>query len=123
MSNTWRKANREKTQEFRTEDGDNYIVLRDSLTKSEANHLTEFAPSADDPSKNAKAAGMLEEAFKVLVIDWSLEEDNGEKILPTIDAYREMEAAPARWVDEQVMKQMSKLMGIEVQETEGKLSE
>ena len=123
----WMKADKSLVQEFRTDDGDNFMVLRDSLTKVEANHLMEFAPTKEDTAKAAKAAGMLEEAFAILVVDWSLTEDvtedgdtREEKVLPTVEAYREIQASDSRWIDETIFQQLQKLMGIEVEEAEGK---
>lgn len=127
----WRKADKSLVQEFRTDDGENFLVLRDSLTKIEANHLMEFAPTKEDTAKAAKAAGMLEEAFGILVVDWSLTDDvanedgstREEKVLPTVEAYREIQASDSRWIDETIFEQLQKLMGIEVEDAEGKVTE
>ena len=119
----WGRADTQATKTIMHDDGENFIVVRTNLTKAEANRLMEHSPTREDvDNRMIKTIELIEASMEVFVTDWSVEDDDGNKIVPTIASYRELPASIGAWIDQQVQKEVSVAMGVDVEEAEGKPS-
>lgn len=94
-----------------------YITVRSSLTKGESNEILSNAPSGERDIKGGLA--FLERFFEKVMIDWSMVDDDGKPVKPTVAEYRKMEAGGARLIDEQLGKHLNKVLGREIEQAEG----
>lgn len=101
-------------------DDRDYIRVRSSLTKGEANEILSTAPTQERDIKGGLA--FLERFFKEVVIEWSLKDEEGVPIPPTVENYRNMEAAGARLIEDKLGQHLNKLIGREVEKAEGESS-
>lgn len=120
MGRFFRKANREETVRYTTPDGEDWIELRAELSKSEVNEILNRAPSGERDLEGGLR--FLEVFFERAMVQWSAEDDNGNPIPPTVEVYRELEAANARWLDDTLGSHLQKIMGHQVDEMEEKPS-
>lgn len=117
-----KRANREAVSRYE-EDGD-FLVCRKELTRGEMMKLFRVFPQQSEESKPdlEAIATFMEEFFDIVVRDWSLEDEEGNKILPTVEAYRDLEAAGGIWVDQQLQKHIKEVMGTKDQDIEGEVT-
>lgn len=96
-----------------------WIRVRASITKSEANAILSTAPTQDRDIAGGLA--FLERFADKVLIAWSLEED-GQQLPATLENYRELDAAAAGKIEQQLTKHFNKLLGREVEKLEGESS-
>lgn len=118
----FKRADREAAETYYFgEDGDqDFIRVRSSLSKGEANEILGQAPSGERDIKQGLA--FLEVFFKAVMIEWSLVDEEGLPVKPTVEEYRNMDAAGARLIDEKLGQHLNKLIGREVEAAEGESS-
>lgn len=115
----FRFANTEDVVRYSDEDGD-YIDLRAELTKAEANKIMGLAPSGERDIEGGLA--FLERFFQMTIRGWSMQDEEGNPVLPTVEAYRRLEAGGARQIDEWLGQHLQKTLGNEVEKLEGESS-
>ena len=116
MGSFFRKADTEKTDTYTHESGE-WIRVRASLTKAEANDILRRAPTQE----RDLGAGLafLEGFLGVVLVGWSFEDEEGNPVAPSIENFRLMEAAGARWIEDRASEHLNKVLGREVEVTEG----
>jgi hypothetical protein len=103
-------------------EGDNrdWVRVRDSLSKREANDILKTAPTQDRDLEGAFA--FMERFFDKVIVAWSLTDEENTPVEPTVENFREMESGPARQIEDQLTKHFNKMMGREVEQLEGESS-
>lgn len=116
-----RLANTEDVKRYYYEDTEEYIELRTEITKKEATGLLKFAPKEEGDIE----AGLrfIGRAFRDLIVNWSLKDENGNPVKPSLEVYEQLAAAPANWIDRTVGNHLRGVLGVEAEEAEGKPSE
>lgn len=116
-----RLANTEDVKRYQYEDTEEYIELRTEITKKEATNLLKFAPKEEGDIE----AGLrfIGRAFRDLIVGWSLKDENGNPVEPSLEVYESLAAAPANWIDRTVGNHLRGVLGMEAEEAEGKESE
>jgi hypothetical protein len=97
-----------------------FIRVRSSLTKGESNEILSIAPTQERDLKGGFA--FLEKFFKEVIVEWSLTDEEGAPLPPTVENYRNMDAAGARLIEEKLGQHLNKLIGREVEKAEGESS-
>lgn len=121
MSQFLRLAKTDDVKRYFYEDTDEYIELRTEITKKEATGLLKFAPKEEgDIEAGFRFIGR---AFRDLIVGWSLKDDDGNPIEPSLEVYEQLGAAPANWIDRTVGRHLRGVLGVEAEEAEGKLDE
>lgn len=111
---------------FLWDDSDeDWILIRASISKSEANRLLGGAPSKDrDIPGNLQ---WMERIFEKVVLGWSLTEDDeaGKSfdVPATVENFRELDAEAANTIQRKVMEVFGRFMGREIEELEGESPE
>jgi len=102
-------------------DEETWIDLQGQLTKKQANKILRFAPREDGDID----AGLrfLEAAFKDLIKGWSLFDEDGIMIHPTVQVYEQLDASAASWIDRVVGKHLRKAFNSDAADAEKKPSE
>lgn len=118
MSNFFKKARTDKVDRYIAPDGENWIELRAELSKAEANRILEHSPSSERDIRGGLS--FYEYFYESTIVRWSATDEEGSPIAATVEAYRELEATVARWIDETLTKHLSKTLGSKVEELEGK---
>lgn len=119
MGSLFKKADREATETFTFgDDGEDsdYIRVRSSLSKAEANDILKHMPT--EGRDLAGYTNLLERLFEKVVVAWSMEED-GQPVAPLVENYREMEAEGAALIDEKLRDVLSSLFGQKTEQLEG----
>ena len=124
-----KRANREINERYE-EDGD-FLVCRKELTRGEMMRLFRLLPQNQQVQSNEGEPKLpdleamnafMEEFFDTVVRDWSMEDEEGNKVLPTKEAYRDLEASGGLWVDQQLQKHLNLVMGSKNQDIEGEVT-
>lgn len=119
-----KRANREAYERYE-EDGD-FVVLRKELTRGEMTRLFRLLPQnvseEGAPTDIGAVSRFMEELFEVCIRDWSMEDDDGNKVLPTLEAYRELEASGGLWVDQKLQEHLPVVMGTKTDDIEGEVT-
>ena len=99
-------------------DEETWLDLQAQMTKKQANGILRFAPREDGDID----AGLrfLEKAFKDLIVGWSLEDEEGNMIPPSVEVYEKLEASAASWIDRTVGKHLRSAFGGGAEEAEKK---
>lgn len=121
MGSLFKKADREATITHTFgDDGENsdYIRLRSSLSKSEANEIIKHVPTEQRDLEGY--INLLERLFEIVVVAWSMEE-KGKPVTPSVENYREMDAEGAALIDEKLRDVLSGLFGQRTEKLEGEL--
>lgn len=118
MSKFLRLANTEETKRYTHDNGEDYLDLRAQITKKEANALIKFAPRKDEDLDGGLR--FLEKAFGDLIVGWSLEDEEGNPIKPSIQVYEQLESSAASWIDRTVGQHLRGVFGNDAEEAEGK---
>ena len=113
----FRFANAEEVTRYTTEDGQDWIEFRSELRKDEVNKLLGRAPTGDRDIEGGLE--FLEHFFRIATVRWSMVDDGGNAVAPTVEVYRALEARGARQIDEWIGQHMRKTVGTEVEEMEG----
>lgn len=127
MGKRFRKADAEATETYffgdepkeGQEDDRDWIRVRASISKAEANAILATAPT-----ENRDIAGglaFLERFADKVLIAWSLEE-NGEQLPATLENYRALDAGSAGMIEQKLSTHFNKLLGREVEKMEGESS-
>jgi hypothetical protein len=101
------------------EDDRDWIRVRASISKSEANAILSTAPTQDRDIAGGLA--FLERFADKVLISWSLEED-GAQIPATLENYRALDAGTANTIERKLTEHFNKLLGREVEKLEGESS-
>lgn len=121
MSGFFKLARIDETTRYHTPDGDDYIDLRAELSKAEANQILSASPTGERDIEGGLA--FFEHFFQKTCVGWSMTDDEGHPVKPTVEAYRSLEASAARWIDEQLGVHLNKTLGARVEDLEGKSSD
>lgn len=99
-------------------DDETWIDLQANMTKKQANGILRFAPREDGDID----AGLrfLERAFSDLIVGWSLVNEEGVMIPPSIQVYEQLEASAASWIDRTVGKHLRSAFGNAAENAEKK---
>jgi hypothetical protein len=119
MGNLLRIANTEETRRYYTDDEQDFIDLRAQLTKKQANNLLRFAPRKEDDLDGGLR--FISKAFDDLIVGWSLVDEKGKMVEPTVAVYESLDASGASWIDRKVGEHLRVLLGVEAEQAEGKL--
>lgn len=110
------------THYFGEDDGTerDWIRVRSSLSKSETNAILKAAPMQDRDIEGGLA--FLERFFAKVVVDWSFEDAEGNRVAPNVESWREMDSVGANQIQDFLSKHLQKVMGREVEKLEGESS-
>lgn len=98
-------------------DGQDFIRVRSSLSKGEANAILGAAPTGERDIQGGLK--FLEMFFEKVVVEWSLTDEKGKPVQPTIEEYRGMDASGARLIEEKLAQHLNKVLGREIEKAEG----
>lgn len=122
MSKLLRRASQTDVRRVEhSDDPETWITFRAEFSKGDMNQLALVAPSNQEDRQGQ--LNFLEGWFKLAVMDWSLEDDDGNRLKPSVTEYRELSLEAGKWVDEELGKHIETLVGKEQAEEEKKLSE
>ena len=127
MAKLFRKADQEAVDVYYfgdepkegQEDERDWIRVRASITKSEANAILSTAPTQDRDIAGGLA--FLERFVDKVLISWSLTEDDVQ-VPATLENYRALDAAAANVIERKLTEHFNKLLGREVERLEGESS-
>lgn len=142
-----KKVNKKETIRYETEDGEDFIELRAGLTKGEVNQIMLVAPTQNtkpvldedgvpktdelgnpimvsvDPKADMEGGlKFLERFLEVCLVAWSMTDEDGNPVAPSVAAYRELSPEAGAWVDGELNKHISTVMGRRTASIEGKPS-
>lgn len=117
MGKLFQKVNKDERVRYETDDGEDYIEVRADMTKGEANELYAFAPVGDRDF--AGSTQFAEKFIELMLVGWSMTDENGIEVEPTIEEYRNLSVAAGKWIDTKMGDHMRKILGTEAQELEG----
>jgi hypothetical protein len=126
MGSLLRLANKELTDTYyfgeapaegETDDRD-FMVVRAELSKGEVNRVLSNAPQGERDLQGGLR--FLEHFFEEIMVRWSLQDETGDPLPPTVENYRNLEAVAAKWVDERLSEHLNKVVGREVENLESK---
>lgn len=124
MGTLFKKADKGATDVYYFgEEGDDdrdFIRVRASLTKGEANDILLKAPTENKDLKGA--FNFLDTFFAKVIVDWSLTDDEGNPLPCTLDQYKEMDAGSARLIQDKLGEHLNKVLGREIEVAEGESS-
>lgn len=115
-----RKANTREVTRITHESGEAWIELRSEVTKGQFNNLAMNAPEGGELNT---VLPYMEQVFDVFVADWSLTDDKGNTIKPSVAAYRALTTEAGLWVDNVLGEHFRNINGREVADAEGKPSD
>ena len=119
MGSKFKKADKEAVINHTFGEGEedsDFLRVRASLSKAEANALMKHVPTEARDLEGY--TNLLERLFEAVVVAWSMEED-GEPVAPTVENYREMDAEGAALIDEKLRDVLSGLFGTKTEKLEG----
>jgi hypothetical protein len=118
VGNLFKKADQEATTTFNFGEGEgaDYLRVRASLSKAEANAILKSMPTEQRDLEGY--INLLERLFEKVVVGWSMEE-KGKPVEPIVENYRAMEAEGAALIDEKLREVLSSLFGNKTEELEG----
>ena len=116
----FRVANADEVKRIETPDGEDYIELYMEFSKAQINKVILAAPKGQDDV--AGGLNFIERFFEVAVADWSMTDDKGNKVKPTVKVYQSLANDAAKWIDEQLAEHLKLTIGKDVEEVEGKPS-
>lgn len=100
------------------EDQETWIDVQAELTKKQSNGILRFAPKEDG---NLEAGlRFIGKAFSDIIVGWSLYDEEGNMIPPTIEVYEELETSAAAWIDRTIGKHLRKVFGTDSENAEKK---
>ena len=142
-----KKVNKKETIRYETEDGEDFIDLRAGLTKGEVNQIMLAAPTQNtkpvldddgvplkddmgnpvlvpaDPKADMEGGlKFLERFLDVCLTGWSMTDEDGNPVPPSVEAYRELSPEAGAWVDGELNKHIQTVMGRRTADVEGKPS-
>lgn len=117
----FRKANPDEIVRVTTPDGEDWIDLYGEFSKEQVNKVVLAAPRGSDDVQGSLS--FVERFFEIAVKDWSMTDDKGDKVKPTVKVYRDLANEPAKWIDGVLVEHLQKTIGQQVDELEGKPSE
>jgi hypothetical protein len=118
MGNFLRIANEDESRRYFYNDTEEFIDLRAEMSKKSASALLKFAPRKEDDLDGGLR--FIAKAFKDLILGWSLTDDEGKAIAPSIEVYDKLDAASAQWIDRTVGNHLRVVLGTEAEEAEKK---
>lgn len=116
-----RLADVEEIKRYTHDNGEDYLDLRAEITKKEATALLKFAPTKDGDLEGGLR--FIGRAFGSLIVGWSVVDKQGEPVLPSKEAYDNLDAAGASWIDRTVGNHLRMVLGVEADQVEGKPEE
>jgi hypothetical protein len=116
----FRRARIHETIRFETPGGEDYVELRAELSKGEINRLFAAAPRNQDDMD--AAISFAERFAELAVVDWSMTDENGNKVPFSLEEYHKLAPEPAQWLDKILVEHLQRIVGKEVEELEGKPS-
>ena len=124
MGKLFRQADAEATETYyfgeEGEEDRDWVRVRASITNAEAHQLLAKAPTGERDLEGGFQ--FIERVFDHVVVAWSLVDRQGEPLAPTVENLRTMDAAGARQLEDRVAQHLSRLLGREVEKTEGESS-
>lgn len=119
MGKFLRLANTDEVKRYYYEDTEEYIDLRGELSKQQASNLLRFAPRKEDDLDGGMR--FIAKAFNDLIVGWSLTDEKGKDVAPSMEVYEQLEAAAATWIDRTVGEHLREALVGEGDQAEGKL--
>lgn len=116
----FRKADVSKVARVETPDGQDWVELYAEFSKKQINQIILSSPKSSEDMQ--ASLSFVERFFEIAVKDWSLVDEAGNKVPPTLDAYRDLAAEPSAWLDRVLVEHLQKTVGREVEDLEGKRS-
>jgi hypothetical protein len=112
-----RVSNPQEVRRITTPEGDDWIELKADFSKADVNKMIVRAPKTGDDIKSS--LDFIDSFFEIAVVNWSLTDDAGNAVKPSLSVYKSLSNDAAKWVDEQLGEAISSLLGKEAEE-EGK---
>lgn len=113
-----RKANVREVVRVTHEESGAWVELKAEVTKGQFNNLAMNAPS--DSADLNDVMPYLEQVFAVFVSDWSLTDENNNRVKPSIEAYRALTTEAGLWIDNVLGEHFRTINGRSVSDAEGK---
>lgn len=104
-----------------TRDEETWVELQGQLSKRQANGILRFAPKEGDG--NDVGFRFIGKAFDELIVGWSLYDEEGNMIPPTVDVYENLDSGAATWIDRVVTRHLSDALGTKSKNAEKKLDD
>lgn len=101
-----------------TRDDETWVDLQNRLSKRQANNLLRFAPREDGDIEGGLR--FMEKACSDLITGWSLYDDDGNMIPPSVQVYEQLDAEAAGWLDRVVGKHLRSALGGKAEAAEKK---
>jgi len=114
----FKRADTASTTEFRTPDGEDYLLLRDELAKSEVNNLYVDSPAGDEDRRGQ--ISFIEELMQLMIVGWSYRDENGNEVPFDVFIYRELDAQVTSWMEKTVNEHFRKATGADTEDVEKK---
>jgi len=119
-SSFFRRAKLHETVRYETPDGGDWVELRAELSKGEMNKIALSAPrNTEDMERNL---AFVERIAELLIVDWSMTDEDGNKIPFSLEEYRALAPEPSQWLDSTLSQHFVAMTGKVVEELEGKPS-
>lgn len=115
----FRRADKDRTIRYTTDDGEDWIELRAEFTKKEMRQIFSVAPVGDQATDVDANFNFIETLFDKCVIDWSFEREDGTHVKPSVAEYHELVSEAAQWIDIKLGEHFRHLVGADLEELEG----
>jgi hypothetical protein len=115
----FRRADKDATVRYTTDDGEDFIEMRAEFTKKEMRQLFSVAPTGDKANDVDANFTFIEALFDKCVLDWSFERADGTHVKPSVAEYHELVSEAASWIDVKLGEHFRHLVGADVEELEG----
>lgn len=99
-------------------DNETWLDLQAEMSKKQANGILRFAPREDGDIDSGLR--FLEKAFSDLIVGWSLEDEDGNQVPPSLAVYEQLDASGASWIDRTVGKHLRFAFGNDAENAEKK---
>jgi hypothetical protein len=110
-------ANAQDVSRIVAPNGEDWLEIKADFSKSDVNKLMLAAPRSGEDLK--VSLDFVDRFFEIAVMGWSMVDEKGEAVKPSLTVYKQLSNEPAKWIDEQLGKALDELLGREVEE-EGK---
>lgn len=114
----FKPANLSSSTEYRTPDGEDYLLLRDELAKTEVNNLYVDSPAGDDDRRGQ--ISFIESLMELMIVGWSYRDENGNERPFDVVIYRQLNAQVTAWMEKTVNDHFRKATGADAENVEKK---
>jgi hypothetical protein len=117
----FRRANPETHVRLSTPDGGDWIELYTDFSKEQVNKIVMAAPNQGDDRSGAMK--FVERFFEIAVKDWSMADEKGNPVKPTVAEFRLLANDAAKWIEERLSDHITEYVTKAGDAVEGKASE